>query len=335
MSGAGSAEGGASGLLDAHGRSHTYLRVSVTDRCNYRCTYCMPEEGLDWKPREHLLSFEEIARLVGVFARLGVRRVRLTGGEPLVRKGLHHLVRMLSALELDDLAMTTNGHLLPREAERLAAAGLRRVNVSCDAITPEVFRTMTRNGDVSAVLAGIDAARAAGLTPIKVNAVVLRDVNVGEVVPLIEHFAPHAADTELRFIEFMPFSEPVRRHAPGASLRERIGERYTLRRLGPGPGGPAVDWQIVETGQRIGFISPITEHFCARCNRLRLDADGHLRTCLSRDPAPSLREVMRSGVSDAGLEQVIRDLVWAKVEGHEAHLDAWRPFDGVMTSIGG
>jgi cyclic pyranopterin phosphate synthase len=322
-------------LVDRFGRVHTYLRVSVTDRCNYRCTYCMPEEGLDWKPRETLLSFEEITRVVAAFTRLGIRRVRLTGGEPLVRKGLHHLVRMLGQLGLDDLAMTTNGHLLPREAGRLAAAGLRRVNVSCDAISPEVFRALTRTGDVGQVLAGIEAARAAGLTPIKINAVVVRGVNVDEVVPLLEHFAPHAADTIVRFIEYMPFSGHERLHEPGASLRERIGERYTLQPLGFGPGGPAVGWRVVETGQQIGFISPITEHFCERCNRLRLDADGHLRTCLSREDAPSLRDLLRAGVDDAGLEQTLRGMVWAKGEGHEAHLDVWRAFEGVMTRIGG
>ncbi len=241
-------------LLDGFARRHTYLRVSVTDRCNYRCTYCMPEQGLDWQPREELLSFEEIARLVSIFVRLGVRRVRLTGGEPLIRRGLHHLVAMLSELGLEDLAMTTNAHLLARHADQLARAGLDRVNVSCDAVDPDIFRRTTRNGDLAAVFEGIEAARAAGLTPIKINAVVVAGVNEHQVVPMVEHFAPHAEDTVVRFIEYMPFGRSLGAHVPVARLRETLQDAYTLEPIGRGGGGPAVAWRVVETGQQVGFI---------------------------------------------------------------------------------
>ncbi|HMV67208.1 MAG TPA: GTP 3',8-cyclase MoaA [Myxococcota bacterium] len=324
-------------LIDPFGRVHTYLRVSVTDRCNYRCTYCMPEEGLAWMPRAEVLSFEEIARIVGVFASLGVRRVRLTGGEPLVRKDLLRLVAALAVIPgLDDLAMTTNGHLLPPLAAPLREAGLRRVNVSCDAIDPDVFRRLTRNGDVAAVLAGVEAARRVGLVPVKVNAVVVAGENEDEAVRLVEHFSRWPEEIVVRFIEQMPF-DGIRRGAVAArSTRARLAERFTLVPVGGGDGGPAVDWRVVETGQVVGFISPITEHFCHRCNRLRLEADGHLRTCLSRDDTPSLRDLLRDGASDLDLARAVRRMVWGKVAGHEAHLaDGWRAFEGVMTRIGG
>ena len=320
-------------LLDRFGRAHTYLRVSVTDRCNFRCTYCLPEDGLTWKPRDTLLTFEEIARLASVFHGLGVRRVRLTGGEPLLRSDLHMLVRLLADLGFDDLSLTTNGHRLVEDAPRLAAAGLRRVNVSCDAIDPVVFSRMTRGGDVRRVLQGIDAARAAGLTPIKVNAVLVEGENDDAPLALLEHFAPHAADTIVRFIESMPFERAARPALPGSRVRALLATRYHLEPIGGGDGGPAVDWRVAETGQRVGFVSPMTEHFCERCNRLRLEADGHLRTCLSRDETPPLRELLRANASDDALARAIRGMVWGKVAGHEAHLGT--AFEGVMTRIGG
>ena len=322
-------------LVDSFGRVHTYLRASVTDRCNYRCTYCMPAEGFVWKDPADLLGFEELTQVVRAFVKLGIRRVRLTGGEPLIRKGLPHLIAMLSALGLDDLSMTTNGHMLPRFAVPLAKAGLKRVNVSCDAIDPVIFRDMTRNGDVSMVLAGIDAAREAGLAPIKINAVMVRGKNDHQAAAMIDHFSPHAANTEVRFIEYMPFRDTRRLHLPGAELRELLSERYTLEKLGGTDRGPSVEWRVVETGLKIGFISPITEHFCDSCNRLRLMVDGHLRTCLSRDDTPSLRDLVRAGASDEEVMLTIRQMVWGKVAGHGAHLDEMQPFEGVMTQIGG
>ena len=326
-------------LLDPFGRRHTYLRVSVTDRCNYRCTYCMPAEGLDWMPREHLLSFEEITRIVRVFATMGVRKIRLTGGEPTVRRGLEGLVAQLAAIPgIEDLAMTTNGHLFAKRAAALAEAGLHRINVSIDSIGAEQFRSITRGGDLARVLDAIEAARAVGLTPVKLNCVVIRELNDDQVVRMVEHFADRP-DVVIRFIEFMPFGAVAgrRRHLPAAEMRARLAERYTLEPLGrPEGGGPAVLWRLAETGQQVGFISPITEHFCQACDRLRLQADGHLRTCLSREAAPSLRDVLRAGASDAELEAVLRARVWAKVAGHEAHLgEGFRAFEGAMTSVGG
>ncbi|MEQ1504622.1 MAG: GTP 3',8-cyclase MoaA [Myxococcota bacterium] len=327
-------------LVDPFGRVHTYVRVSVTDRCNYRCTYCMPAEGLAFLPREEVLTFEEITRIVRVLAGMGVYKVRLTGGEPTVRRDLPELVAMIAAIPgIRDLAMTTNGHLLDRLAEPLARAGMRRVNVSIDAMDPEVFRTLTRGGDVVRVLAGITAARDAGMTPIKLNCVVMRGVNDHQVQPLIEAFADRP-DVRIRFIEYMPFDQVDGRthHLPAREIRAALSERYTLEPLGrPEGGGPAFEWRLVETGQTVGFVSPITEHFCDACNRIRLQADGHLRTCLSREAAPSLRDVLRRGVDDGGLAVLLRERLWGKVAGHQAHLegDAFLAFEGSMTPIGG
>lgn len=330
----------AGALADRFARVHTYLRVSVTDRCNYRCTYCMPAEGLDWMPRADLLSFEEITRIVRVLAGMGVWKVRLTGGEPTVRRGLPDLVAAIAAVPgIRDLAMTTNAHRLAPMAETLAKAGLRRVNISIDALDPEVFAAVTRGGDVHKVLAGIDAALAAGLTPVKLNCVVVNGVNDGEPVRLVERFRDRP-EIQIRFIEYMPFDrvDARRKHLPARAIREALAERYTLVSRGRPPGGgPAVEWTLAETGQVVGFVSPITEHFCDACNRLRLQADGHLRTCLSREAAPSLRDVLRQGIDDEALAVVLRERVWGKVAGHEAHVESesFRPFDGEMTSIGG
>ncbi|HHO52230.1 MAG TPA: GTP 3',8-cyclase MoaA [Deltaproteobacteria bacterium] len=326
-------------LIDPYGRVHTYLRVSVTDRCNYRCTYCMPAAGLRWMPREHLLSFEEIARIVAVFASMGVRKVRLTGGEPTVRSGLEDLVSQLSSIEgIEDLAMTTNGHLFARRAEAFALAGLDRINVSIDSVDPVQFRELTRGGELQRVLDAIEAARRARLRPVKLNCVVIRGTNDDQITAMVEAFADRP-DVVVRFIEFMPFSAVQRRrqHLPAAQMRARLEARYTLSPLGQrAGGGPAIEWRLEETGQRVGFISPITEHFCHACDRLRLQADGHLRTCLSREAAPSLREILRGGASDAELAQHLRERLWAKVAGHEAHLDGGsRAFEGAMTSVGG
>lgn len=332
-------------LLDRFGRAHTYVRVSVTDRCNYRCTYCMPAAGLDWMPRASLLSFEEIARIVTVLARCGVERVRLTGGEPTVRKGIDDLIAMLAAIPgIRDLSMTTNGHLFAERSADFARAGLKRVNISIDSLDPEQFARITRGGDVHRVLAAISAAEDAGLSPIKLNIVVIGDENEDQIDAMIDRFAdrPYV----LRFIEYMPFADSADegvgpggkrwRHVPARVLRERIDAKYGLdpldERLG---GGPATYGTLRGTGLVVGFISPITEHFCERCNRLRLQADGHLRTCLSRDAQPSLRDLLRGGMTDDGLEQALRERLWAKVAGHEAHVLGGHAFEGAMTSVGG
>ena len=325
-------------LEDRFGRVHTYLRISVTDRCNYRCVYCMPAEGLNWLPRADVLQYEEIARLVRIFAGLGIRKVRLTGGEPTLRADLPRLVRAIAETPgITDLALTTNGHTLARLAPRLAEAGLRRINVSLDSLDPARFRALTRGGELARVLEGIDAARAAGLRPVKINAVVLRGENDDEVLSLVDFFSRDAATTELRFIEYMPFEARWHACVPSAELRRVIAARYTLV---PAPrrgdtAGPARDWTVAETGLRIGFISPLSEHFCAGCNRLRLMVDGHLRTCLAHEDTPSLRDLLRGGATDEALAAAIRGMVLGKPEGHDCGVDGGTPFEGVMTGIGG
>lgn len=328
-------------LVDRFARRHTYLRISVTDRCNYRCTYCMPAEGLRWLPRSELLTYEEIGRLVRVFARLGVERVRLTGGEPTVRRDIEQLVAAVAAAPgIVDVAMTTNGHRFAARAGALAEAGLKRVNISIDAVDAELFRRITRGGDLERVLESIDAAAALGMGPVKLNCVVVAGLNDDQILPLVERFADRP-EVVVRFIEYMPFggNDDRKRHLPARRIRERLAERYTLEPVGrvTAGAGPARDWRVAETGRIVGFISPITEHFCEACNRLRLQADGHLRTCLSRDRTPSLRDLLRGGASDDELEQAVRIMVWGKVAGHEAHLEGgdFRAFEGVMTRIGG
>lgn len=326
-------------LVDRFGRQHAYLRLSVTDRCNYRCTYCLPATGVRWLPKSQLLRFEEIERIARVLVQLGVRRIRLTGGEPTLRSDLTQLVERLAALPgLDDLSMTTNGHAFAPKARELARAGLRRVNISIDALDPSRFRAITRGGDVDRVLEAIDAALEAGLSPVKLNCVVLRGQNEDEVEPLLAFAARDPQRLVVRFIEYMPFDslDKSRTHVPVQELRQRLSQR---RALVPAPdarhGGPASTWRLADTGQVVGFISPITEHFCEACNRLRLSADGHLRTCLSREPEPSLRELLRGGADDAALAADLRRRVFAKVAGHEAHLLGGADFEGVMTQIGG
>ena len=326
-------------LVDAFGRRHTYLRASVTDRCNYRCVYCLPATGVKWLPRNDLLTFEELTRVIRILSEMGVERIRLTGGEPTVRRGIEELVGMVAELPgVREVSMTTNGHLFADKAEALARAGLSRVNVSLDTLDPTRFRRMTRGGDLARVLAAIEAAREAGLTPVKVNAVIVAGQNDAEVEDIVSYFARWPDAVQVRFIETMPFSGATgRTHVPARALRKRLGGSYTLEPLSSElGGGPATHVRLRETGQIVGFISPITEHFCQSCNRLRLSADGHLRSCLSREPEPSLRVLVRAGLSDDELALALRRRVWQKVAGHEAHLaDGWKSFEGVMTQIGG
>lgn len=325
-------------LQDSFGREHSYLRVSVTDRCNYRCVYCMPEAGLSWLPHAELLTFEEIATIVRAMTAMGIRKVRLTGGEPTMRADITKLIAAIAQIpEIQDLAMTTNGHTLPILAPRLAEAGLGRVNISLDTLDPDAFARLTRGGDVQRVLSGIDAARRAGLTPIRINAVVLENENETDVRELVKHFLPHGSDTEVRFIEYMPFE--VRRYqtVPGRTLRKRLGQWFDLE---PAPGhdphgGPARYWTVGDSGLRVGFISPLSEHFCASCNRLRLTVDGHLRTCLAHEDTPSLRTLIRDGATPTQLERVIRAMVLGKPAGHDCQVSGGTPFEGVMTAIGG
>jgi GTP 3',8-cyclase len=312
-------------LDDAFSRRVTYLRVSLTDRCNYRCQYCMPEAGVDLVPKSDVLSFEEIERLVRVMMGLGVKRVRLTGGEPTVRKDLVELVGRLAALGLDDLAMTTNGERLVELAAPLKHAGLSRLNVSVDTLDAHAFRAITRRGNLENVLAGIDMARTVGFTNTKINAVVMGGVNDGDIVPLCR-FA-WERDVVPRFIEFMPMSDGAL-FVPGeffaaAAIRARItaafGPLVDDDARGLAGVGPARYQRVAAgpfAGRRAGIISAVTEPFCATCNRVRLTATGNLHTCLAIDDDTDLRTPLRAGATDHELAQKVLTAVTAKKEGH-------------------
>jgi cyclic pyranopterin phosphate synthase len=312
-------------LVDAFARRIRYLRVSVTDRCNYRCTYCMPEElgdSLSFEPRSAVLTFEEIERLVTVFAKLGVRKIRLTGGEPTVRKGIVDLVRRVAAVPgIEQVVMTTNGHLLDELAVPLAAAGVSAVNVSIDTLDADRFRALTSRGDLSRVLAGIDAALAAGMR-VKTNAVALQSVNDGELVALCEYAWSRGATP--RFIEHMPMSDgqlyATASELTAAQIRtvleRELGPLVATERPGSDP-GPARYWQLAgRPDHEVGIISAMTEHFCDDCNRLRLTATGALHACLGHDDAVSLRDVLRGGGSDDDVVRAIAGSVTGKRAGH-------------------
>ena len=325
-------------LVDRFGRIHDDLRISVTDRCNLRCTYCMPEEGMTFLPPTGVLSFDEIVRVAGVARALGVTSIRITGGEPLVRKGLPDLVARLAALEFEDLALTTNGMLLAREAEGLAAAGLRRVNISCDSLRPERLASIRRRGDLDTVLSAMDAAEEAGLSPVKVNVVLLRGRNDDEILD----FAAFARDTarSVRFIEFMPLDAQGRwerdQLVPGQEVFERISTVWELEPEGDllGP-APAERFRFVDGKGEIGLISSVTQPFCGSCSRLRLTADGAIRNCLFSDDEHAIRDLLRQGGTDAELALQLRSAVWDKQPGHGVNEPGFlRPVRS-MSMIGG
>ena len=306
-------------LTDRFGRNIEYVRLSVTDRCDLRCFYCMPRGFRDFEIPEHWLSFDEIERVIGAFARLGTRRVRLTGGEPLVRHGLPDLARRLAALPgLEDLSLSTNATRLARHAEALRAAGIQRINVSLDSLVPETFRQITR-GRLDKVLDGLMAARAAGFRPIKINMVVMKGINDHEVEDMVEFCLEHGFT--LRFIETMPMGDTGRnasdRYLDLREVRARLARRFELLPgVMPG-GGPARYVQVAGTELRIGFITPISQHFCDTCNRVRLSVDGTLYMCLGQEHRFELRPLLRSGCTDTELEQAIRDAIDLKPERHE------------------
>jgi cyclic pyranopterin phosphate synthase len=304
-------------LLDAFGRPLRDLRISVTDRCNFRCVYCMPREvfGSDYKylPHGAILSFEEIARLARIFVRLGVRKIRLTGGEPLVRKGVDRLIAMLAPLGAD-LTLTTNGSLLARQARALKAAGLSRVTVSLDSLDDATFRAINdADFPVSAVLEAIDAAQAAGLTPVKVNMVVKRGANDGEIVAMARRF--RGTGHIVRFIEYMDVGSTngwrMDDVVPSAEVVRRIGEAFPLEPLDANyPGEVAERWRYRDGAGEIGVISSVTQAFCASCNRLRLSTEGSLFTCLFAERGHDLKGLLRGGASDEDLLDEIA-AVWA------------------------
>ena len=325
-------------LVDGHGRRIGDLRVSVTDRCNFRCQYCMPAEGLPWLERSEILSFEEIERLVQLLATMGVTDVRLTGGEPLVRKQFPALVARLARLPLDDLSVTTNGYLLERDADQLAAAGLRRINVSIDSLQRDRFYAMTRRDALPQVLRGLEAiARHPTIHPIKVNAVAVRGFTEEEALPFAE-FARRTS-FQVRFIEFMPLDAD---HGwtedavlPGAELRELIDAVHPLEERPREPSATARVYRFRDGRGEIGFINPVSEPFCADCNRIRLTAEGKLRTCLFSLHETDLRGPLREGASDDELERIVREAVWRKELKHHVGEPGFRQPPRTMSAIGG
>lgn len=325
-------------LVDRYGRVHDDLRISVTDRCNLRCVYCLPEEGVSFLPREDVLTFDEITRVARVARGLGVTALRITGGEPLLRKGLPVLVARLSGLGFEDLAITTNGTELAAMAAKLASAGLRRVNVSCDSLRPERFASIRRRGRLIDVLAAMDAAEAAGLTPLKVNVVLLRGRNDDEILD----FAAFARDTGrvVRFIEFMPLDAQEKweraRLVPGREVFDRISARWPLEPVtGDNGAAPAERFRFSDGVGEIGLISSVTEPFCGTCNRLRLTADGAIRNCLFTNEEETVRGVLRNGGTDVDLAKLFRAAVWAKHPGHGINEPGFLSPSRSMSMIGG
>ena len=325
--------------MDGHGRLIGDVRISVTDRCNFRCQYCMPAEGLPWLDRDEILTFEEIERVVALLASMGVGDVRLTGGEPLVRKGFPKLAAMLAALEdVDDLSVTTNGFLLERDAEALVAAGINRFNVSIDSLQQDRFFELTRRDALPRVMRGLERlASFPEAHPIKVNAVAIRDFTEEEVLP----FAEMARRTpyEIRFIEFMPLDADQEwtpeQVLTGAEIRAAIEAVYPLEPEPREPSATARVYRFADGIGRIGFINPVSEPFCGDCNRIRLTAEGKLRTCLFSLNETDLREPLRGGASDEELEQIIRDAVWRKeLKHHVGEAGFVRPARS-MSAIGG
>ena len=324
-------------LLDGHGRRIGDLRVSVTDRCNFRCQYCMPAEGLPWLERDDVLHFEEIERLVALLAAMGVTDVRLTGGEPLVRRDFPQLVGMLAPL-VEDLSITTNGYLLERDAEALVRAGATRFNVSIDSLQRDRFFEMTRRDALPRVLRGLEVlASFPEAHPIKVNAVAMRGFTEDEVLPFA-HFA-REHPYEVRFIEFMPLDAD---HAwtpdsvlSGEEIRAIIEQQWALEPVEREPHATARVYRFADGRGSIGFINPVSEPFCGDCNRIRLTADGRLRTCLFSLNETDLRAPLRAGADDAELEQIVRDAVWRKELKHHVNEPGFVQPTRTMSAIGG
>lgn len=308
-------------LVDAFGRTVTYLRVSVTDRCDLRCVYCMAEH-MTFLPKAQVLTLEELDRISSAFVRLGVKKLRLSGGEPLVRKGFLSLVEKLSrhlrSGALEELTLTTNGTQLAGCAQDLARLGVKRINVSLDTLKPDLFRMLTRGGDLAKVLAGIEAAQAAGLA-VKINAVALKDDNAGELPGLIAWAHERGLDATL--IETMPLGEieadRTDQYLSLRDVRRDLESFWTLEDIPLNTGGPARYVRVAETGGRLGFITPMSHNFCEACNRVRLTCTGTLHTCLGREDATDLRAILRGGGTEADLVQAIRAAVDAKPKGHD------------------
>jgi len=336
-------------LRDTYSRPVRDLRISVTDRCNFRCTYCMPLDEYEWINRREILTYEEISRLARIFVELGVDKIRLTGGEPLVRKDLHQLVQNLSGLPgLKDLCLTTNGALLAEQVMALQSAGLRRVNVSIDTLDAEKFKRITKRGDLSQVLDGLFAAQRAGIGPIKINAVIERGVNDDDILPLVEFSRRHGL--AIRFIEFMDVGNAnnwrSEKMVSKQEILDRIRERYALREIGRHEGSaPSVDYQFEDGSGDLGVIASVTEPFCSSCTRARLTADGKLVTCLFSATGHDLKAILRRGDSDDQIREFVTGIWSARNDRYsDERLEAMRSGQGYqpkahrkleMISLGG
>ncbi|MBU0654812.1 MAG: GTP 3',8-cyclase MoaA [Gammaproteobacteria bacterium] len=307
------------GLVDPFGRTISYLRVSVTDRCDLRCFYCMPEAFNNYEVPDNWLTFAEIERVVNAFSALGVSRVRLTGGEPLVRQGVPELAGRLSAIAgINDLSLSTNANRLAREAQALKQAGVKRLNVSLDSLQAKRFQLISK-GKLEKVMAGLMAAREAGFRPIKINMVVMQGINDDEVLDMVEFCLTHGFT--LRFIETMPVGHTGRNACDShyislQTVKAQLAEHYNLLPSIVDGGGPAQYFTIGDTGLKIGFITPISQHFCATCNRVRLGVDGRLYLCLGHENSVALRPLLRAGISDEALQMTLRKALWLKPREH-------------------
>ncbi|HET7771833.1 MAG TPA: GTP 3',8-cyclase MoaA [Chloroflexota bacterium] len=338
------AAGSTGPLFDKFGRAIRNLRVSITDRCNFRCTYCMPAEGLDWLPKEQILTYEEIERLVRLFVRLGVEEVRLTGGEPTVRRDLPTLIHMLAPLRelgLKSLSLTTNGILLEKLAGPLAEAGLTRINVSLDTLDPQKFFAITRRRALDQVLAGLEALeRYPQISPIKINAVAIRGFTTEDDVLALAALARRKPYV-MRFIEYMPLDAEgnwnLEQVLTGEELRAIIDRKWPLVPVaGTDPSSTSVVYRFADGSGEMGFINPVSQPFCATCDRIRLTADGQLRTCLFSIDETDLKTPLRTGVSDSGLEEIVRGAVWEKEKKHKINEgDAFQRASRSMSQIGG
>jgi cyclic pyranopterin phosphate synthase len=328
-----------SSLLDSYGRPHDNLRISVTDRCNIRCVYCMPEQ-VTFLPRAELLAFEEIERFVRIATALGINKVRLTGGEPLVRRELPRLVEKLASIPgLRDIGLTTNGILLAPVARTLYTAGLRRINISLDTLDAAKFQELTRRPGVEQVIEGILAAKEAGFDPVKVNAVAIRGSTEGDVVPLGQFARQHGL--ELRFIEYMPLDAGHQWERAKVLFASDIIQ-ILEKGIGPlvpapdqDPRAPALDYDYADGGGRVGFIASVSRPFCMSCNRIRLTSDGKLRNCLFALEETDIRSLLRGGAEDGQIAQAVRDCVASKWEGHEINTARFIQPERLMHAIGG
>jgi cyclic pyranopterin phosphate synthase len=323
--------------IDRHGRRHGYLRISVTDRCNLRCRYCMPEEGLEWLPREEVLSFEELTRLAGVFHDRGVGKIRFTGGEPTARRELPRLVAMIrDRCPGASLHMTTNALLLGRMAGALSAAGLRGLNVSLDSLERETFERIARRDRFAETWEGIEAAWRMGFRPLKINCVVLRGLNDHEAPAFVE--LTRARELDVRFLEYMPYgqlNELQPEYVPGDETRDRIeAAGYRLEPV-DWDGGPARSWRVPGFRGTVGFITAVSHHFCGACDRLRLTADGFFVNCLYGEKRCDLKPLLRGGASDDEIAAAIQDELDQKWEAHPDLTAGFIPVLGTMSQIGG